>query len=265
MSTSWSVRRRRRSVGFTTHSPGSDSSKSSAIAPFARGPPSADLGVLAVDLAPGSRRSRTDCRGVVLRPDASTSERVRRLCDDLADQGIRSHATWTHRLYQPHTSLIVADDLLVEPTLAAVVSVPRRPLKLQVEAIGIFPLLGSLVLLSSPTPSCRRSSGASTRPRPLSRSTHGCTWRRGGGRHTSRQAGRSARPAWRRPAHRPRGAAVQVELRARRGGGRSDWGALGKRIVTRVSDDALTGVAARSSSSSSRGGCSCGPSRSRSP
>jgi hypothetical protein len=48
-------------------------------------------------------------------------------------------STHTHRLHQPHVSLIVAEDLPVDAALRAVGSVPQAPIRLLVESVGVFP------------------------------------------------------------------------------------------------------------------------------
>ncbi len=59
--------------------------------------------------------------------------------DELAERGLSSLATYTHRLHQPHVSLAVAEGLPSDEALQAVGMVPSRPLRLQVEAAGVFP------------------------------------------------------------------------------------------------------------------------------
>jgi hypothetical protein len=54
-------------------------------------------------------------------------------------------ATHTHRLHEPHVSLTVAQNLPVKEALEAVAPVPSKPIKLLVEAAGVFPG-GSLFL-----------------------------------------------------------------------------------------------------------------------
>jgi hypothetical protein len=85
-------------------------------------------------------------RGVVLWPDQSTSEAIKALWDTLVENGIPSMATHTHRLHQPHVSLIVAEDLPVEDTLNAIGCVPTKRIKLMIEAAGVFP--GGLLYLA---------------------------------------------------------------------------------------------------------------------
>jgi len=75
----------------------------------------------------------------VLWPDSDTSTSIRLIWDALARQGLPSLATMTHQLHRPHLSLIVADDLPVERVLNAVGRVPRQPVFLEMESLGIFP------------------------------------------------------------------------------------------------------------------------------
>ena len=78
-------------------------------------------------------------RGVVLWLDPDASASIRLIWDALADRGLPSLATMTHQLHRPHVSLIVAEDLPVEPVLDAVGRVPRQSVPLEVENLGIFP------------------------------------------------------------------------------------------------------------------------------
>lgn len=78
-------------------------------------------------------------RGVVLWPDTETSGAIRLIWNALADQGLPSLATMTHRTHRPHLSLMVADDLPVERVLATVGRVPRNPISLAIESVGVFP------------------------------------------------------------------------------------------------------------------------------
>jgi hypothetical protein len=75
----------------------------------------------------------------VLWPDRATGDGIRAVWDELASHGLPSMATRTHRLHQPHVSLVVADDMAPAAALAAVGAVPRRPIPLLVEAAGVFP------------------------------------------------------------------------------------------------------------------------------
>ena len=85
-------------------------------------------------------------RGVVLWPDTDTAAQVRRIWDELATRGLPSLATHTHRLHQPHCSLMVAEDVPVDPGLAATGVVPSRPILLRIESVGVFPDMGTLFL-----------------------------------------------------------------------------------------------------------------------
>lgn len=85
----------------------------------------------------------------MLWPDHDSGRRIRGLWDSLASLGLASMATHTHRLHQPHTSLIVADDLPVSAALRAVASVPAERIRLEVSAAGVFPG-GTLFLVCDP-------------------------------------------------------------------------------------------------------------------
>jgi len=78
-------------------------------------------------------------RGVVLWPDASTGEAVRRLWRELAAAGLPSLETHTHCLHQPHVSLVVADHLDAEAAAAAVGRLPEVQIPCRVEAAAFFP------------------------------------------------------------------------------------------------------------------------------
>lgn len=88
-------------------------------------------------------------RGVVLWPDARASDTLRAIWDRLADHGLPSMATESHRLHVPHVSLIVADQLPLAETLDAVGLVPSSPIPFLVEAVGLVPA-GHLVLTLTP-------------------------------------------------------------------------------------------------------------------
>lgn len=79
-------------------------------------------------------------------PDTAASTNVHQIWDDLAARGLPSLATLTHRRHEPHCSLVVAEDLPVEETLAAIGAVPSRPLPLRIESVGVFPTMGTLFL-----------------------------------------------------------------------------------------------------------------------
>jgi hypothetical protein len=85
-------------------------------------------------------------RGVVLWPDEVTTAAVRGLWETLTAGGIPTLATLSHGRHWPHVSLTVADDLPIEPTLAAVGAVPAEPIGLRIDAVGIFPPAGTLFL-----------------------------------------------------------------------------------------------------------------------
>lgn len=74
-------------------------------------------------------------RGVVLWPDDETSDRLRSISAELLDHGVESVTSQAHHL--PHVSLVVADDLVVSPTLAAIGHVPASPIPLLIEAAAV--------------------------------------------------------------------------------------------------------------------------------
>jgi hypothetical protein len=78
-------------------------------------------------------------RGVVLWPDLHTTTLIRTLWDEIARHGVPSMATHSHRLHEPHVSLIVAESLPVDAALEVVGPVPSRPIQLLIEAAGVFP------------------------------------------------------------------------------------------------------------------------------
>jgi hypothetical protein len=78
-------------------------------------------------------------RGVVLWPDASCGAAVRELWTALSMAGLPSLGTHTHRLHQPHVSLVVAEDLDVAAAARAVGLTPRAPIPFRVEMAGVFP------------------------------------------------------------------------------------------------------------------------------
>jgi hypothetical protein len=75
----------------------------------------------------------------VLWPDSATGRVIRDLWDAIAEQDVPSMATHTHRLHQPHVSLIVAEHLPVKAALEAVGPVPAEPIRMLVNATGVFP------------------------------------------------------------------------------------------------------------------------------
>jgi hypothetical protein len=84
-------------------------------------------------------------RGVVLWPDTDIGATVRRLWRELAAAGLPSMETHTHRLHQPHVSLVVADDLDHEAVSRALEAVPLAPIPCRIEVAGFFP--GGVLLL----------------------------------------------------------------------------------------------------------------------
>lgn len=84
-------------------------------------------------------------RGVVLWPDRATSDTIRSIWDALAAAGLPSLATHTHRLHQPHCSLVVGEELPAEPTLKAVGIVPAAPIPFDLESVAIFPQLAMVL------------------------------------------------------------------------------------------------------------------------
>ena len=85
-------------------------------------------------------------RGVVLWPEDATTRAVSEIWGELAARGLPSCATHTHRRHQPHVSLLVADQFPAEEVLAAVGTVPSRPIRLRIESAGVFP--GGLLFLA---------------------------------------------------------------------------------------------------------------------
>jgi hypothetical protein len=84
-------------------------------------------------------------RGVVLWPDADTAAAVRDLWRTLAAAGLPSLATHTHRLHQPHVSLVVAEHLDIEAVHAAVGTVPAIRVRCRMNVAGFFP--GGVLML----------------------------------------------------------------------------------------------------------------------
>lgn len=78
-------------------------------------------------------------RGAVLWLDEAVRLAVRAVWDQLAERGLPSQASHTHRLHQPHVSLTVAEHLPVDEALGLVGTVPMRPIRLRVESAGVFP------------------------------------------------------------------------------------------------------------------------------
>jgi hypothetical protein len=78
-------------------------------------------------------------RGVVLWPDETTSASILSLWGELEEAGVPTLATATHRRHVPHLSLVVADDLPVAETLAAVGRVPAASIGLRLASVGVFP------------------------------------------------------------------------------------------------------------------------------
>ena len=78
-------------------------------------------------------------QGIVLWPDATTSRAIQELWAAIAAHGVPSMATHTHKLHQPHVSLTVAEQLPVRAALKAVAPVPTEPIRLLVNAAGVFP------------------------------------------------------------------------------------------------------------------------------
>ena len=72
----------------------------------------------------------------MLWPDNATSRQIGDLWEMLEAASVPSMATHTHR---PHVSLIVAGYLSVNASLEAVMPVPRKPIRLLIEAAGVFP------------------------------------------------------------------------------------------------------------------------------
>jgi hypothetical protein len=87
-------------------------------------------------------------RGVVLWPDKHFTSEVGSIWTELLDHGLPTVASQPHHV--PHVSLIVADDLAVADTLAAVANVPSSPLPLLIESAAVAPG-GHLLLVCTPT------------------------------------------------------------------------------------------------------------------
>lgn len=85
-------------------------------------------------------------RGVVLWPDDQVAAAVSDLWAALAERGVPSMATHTHRRHRPHCSLSVAEHLPADEALQAVGAVPAQPIPLRVESVAVFPPAGALVL-----------------------------------------------------------------------------------------------------------------------
>lgn len=75
----------------------------------------------------------------MLWPDEASERAILRVWDELSERGLPSLATFTHRRHRPHLSLAVGEDLPIDEALDAVGMVPERPLRLHVEAAGVFP------------------------------------------------------------------------------------------------------------------------------
>jgi 2'-5' RNA ligase len=85
-------------------------------------------------------------RGVVLWPDEATVVAVRQMWEMLAAHDLPTLATLSHRRHRPHVSLTVAEDLPIQPALAALGAVPTRAIGLRIDAVGVFPPAGTLFL-----------------------------------------------------------------------------------------------------------------------
>lgn len=111
-------------------------------------------------------------RGVVLWPDDQTTQAITEVWEQLTTRGLPSCATHTHRRHRPHVSLLVADELPVEKTLATVGAVPREPVKLLVESAGVFP--GGLLFLA-----CVTNDQLLLEQRRVLHTSRSSAWRRG--------------------------------------------------------------------------------------
>lgn len=87
-------------------------------------------------------------RGVVLWPDEQASRTIRAIWDELRHHGLPSMADQAHHV--PHLSLMVADDVAVPETLAAIGDLPSSPVALLIESAGVVPG-GHLLLACTPT------------------------------------------------------------------------------------------------------------------
>jgi hypothetical protein len=88
-------------------------------------------------------------RGIVLWPDPDTDRVIGQMWNAVAARGLPSMARHTHRRHRPHASLVVAEKLEARAALAAVGVVPRKPIRLSVSAVGVFPG-GVLILVCDP-------------------------------------------------------------------------------------------------------------------
>lgn len=75
----------------------------------------------------------------MLWPDSTTSRMIRDLWNAIAAEGVPSMATHTHGRHQPHVSLTVAEHLPVRAALESVAPVPPEPIRVLIEAAGVFP------------------------------------------------------------------------------------------------------------------------------
>jgi len=88
-------------------------------------------------------------RGVVLWPGREMTQAVRGMWDDMAELGLPSMATHSHRLHEPHVSLVVAEIFDATRALEEIAAVPSEPISLSVSAAGVFPG-GVLFLVCEP-------------------------------------------------------------------------------------------------------------------
>lgn len=77
--------------------------------------------------------------GIVLWPDADTTRSIRELWGAIETDGVPSLATYSHRLHQPHVSLIVAQHMAAAEALKAIGTVPSGPIRCLANAAGVFP------------------------------------------------------------------------------------------------------------------------------
>jgi hypothetical protein len=97
-------------------------------------------------------------RGIVLWPDDDASRAVTDLWTSLEAEGIQTLASRTHRRHRPHVSLVVGEDLSPPGALAVLPLLPRHPLPLILNSVGVFPG-GILFLACVPTPDLLEEQG----------------------------------------------------------------------------------------------------------
>lgn len=89
-------------------------------------------------------------RGVVLWLDPTTGRRVRSISSRLEGVGLAGVSVDENRPDRPHVSLIVADALDLDGTLAAIGPTPLAPVEILIEAVGLV-VGGHLLLTITPS------------------------------------------------------------------------------------------------------------------